>query len=39
MSIDLSSVVVEEIFQDFLITVNLDHDLDKITEDTYKYPQ
>ena len=35
MPIDMNRVVVDEIFHDFIITVNLDHDLDSITEDAY----
>ena len=33
--IDMHNVVVDEIFQDFIITVNLEHDLDRIAKDTY----
>ena len=35
MPIDMNRVVVDEIFHDFIITVNLDHDLDSITKDAY----
>ena len=35
MPIDMNRVVVDEIFHDFIITVNLDHDLDSLTEDAY----
>ena len=31
----MNRVVVDEIFQDFVITVNLEHDLDRLVEDTY----
>mgnify|MGYP005704265851 FL=1 len=31
----MNRVVVDEIFHDFIITVNLDHDLDSITKDAY----
>ena len=31
----MNRVVVDEIFHDFIITVNLDHDLDSLTEDAY----
>jgi len=35
MTIDMNRVVVDEIFQDFVITVNLDHDLDRVIKDVY----
>ncbi|OUV53020.1 MAG: hypothetical protein CBC73_05040 [Flavobacteriales bacterium TMED113] len=35
MPIDMNRVVVDEIFHDFIITVNLDHDMDSLTEDAY----
>ena len=31
----MNRVVVDDIFHDFIITVNLDHDLDSLTEDAY----